>query len=74
MFNRFVIGKNINHATHSTSESTMPFPTSDPIVLEIKPRSKDDIRHILSTFGIITQTETKTTQLAIGVEEMVSSN
>ncbi|KAG2088849.1 uncharacterized protein F5147DRAFT_658595 [Suillus discolor] len=52
----------------------MPFPTSDPIVLEIKPRSKDDINDILCTFGIIMQNQTKTTQFVVGIanEEIVT--
>jgi hypothetical protein len=43
----------------------MPFPTSDPIALEIKARSQEEIARILTTWGIMMQNETKAHILVI---------
>lgn len=62
------IGKIINHATQLTCLSTMPFPTSDLIALEIKAHSQDEITRILCTFSIMMENEKKVKILSIDDE------
>ncbi|KAG2090480.1 uncharacterized protein F5147DRAFT_658149 [Suillus discolor] len=50
----------------------MAFPTSDPIALEIKPRSEDDINHILCTFPIIKQSDNKKILFMSDADESVT--